>query len=172
MATPATTFHTEDLLQAARDRTGLTDFGDMWFAEPMAQYVAAANAEAQLTPEGFAGQTEVIVKGLASRLRMVEDIRRHPEILDEKVEVAGIILGLPRTGSTVFHRLLASGAGDDRDQAGTRRRILRRFPMKQIGNPAGPPRLCPGDDRRLAPAVRRNWPRSTRSTPTRPTRRS
>ncbi|WP_420383488.1 sulfotransferase family protein [Novosphingobium sp.] len=111
MATPATTFHTEDLLQAARDRTGLTDFGDMWFAEPMAQYVAAANAEAQLTPEGFAGQTEVIVKGLASRLRMVEDIRRHPEILDEKVEVAGIILGLPRTGSTIFHRLLASAPG-------------------------------------------------------------
>jgi LPS sulfotransferase NodH len=41
----------------------------------------------------------------------VEDIRRHPEILDERIEVAGIILGLPRTGSTIFHRLLASSPG-------------------------------------------------------------
>jgi hypothetical protein len=31
--------------------------------------------------------------------------------MDEQVEVAGIILGLPRTGSTIFHRLLASAPG-------------------------------------------------------------
>ncbi|MDE2618598.1 MAG: sulfotransferase [Sphingomonadales bacterium] len=99
------------LLDAARQRTGLSDFGDPWFLEPMDAYVAAANAEGKLTPEGLAGQVEGIVKGLASRLRMVEDIRLHPEILDEKVEVAGIILGLPRTGSTIFHRLLASAPG-------------------------------------------------------------
>lgn len=108
-AAPA--FDRETLLQAARDRTGLSDFGDTWWFEPMDRYIAAANAEGALTPEGFAGQTEAIVKGLASRLRMVEDIRQHPEILDEKVEVAAVILGLPRTGSTIFHRLLASAPG-------------------------------------------------------------
>jgi hypothetical protein len=99
------------LLDMARKRTGLSDFGDLWFLEPMDRYVAAANEEARLTPAGFAGQTEVIVKGLASRLRMIEDIKTHPEILDEQVEVAGLILGLPRTGSTIFHRLLASAPG-------------------------------------------------------------
>jgi LPS sulfotransferase NodH len=31
--------------------------------------------------------------------------------MDEKVDVAGIILGLPRTGSTIFQRLLASAPG-------------------------------------------------------------
>ena len=77
----------------------------------MDRYLAAARVEAQLTPAGIAGQTEVMVKGLVSRLRMIEDIRCHPEILDERVEVAGIILGLPRTGSTIFHRLLASAPG-------------------------------------------------------------
>jgi hypothetical protein len=101
----------EDLLERARQRAGLSDFGDMWFLEPMDHFIAAANSEARLTAAGIAGQTEVIVKGLTSRLRMIEDIRRHPEILAEKVEVAGIILGLPRTGSTVFHRLLASAPG-------------------------------------------------------------
>jgi len=100
-----------DLLTRAQERSGLSDFGDTWFIEPMDRFIEAANSEARLTPAGIAAQTEVIVKGLTSRLRMVEDIRRHPEILDEQVEVAGIILGLPRTGSTVFHRLLASAPG-------------------------------------------------------------
>lgn len=104
-------FDRETLLAAARDRTGLTDFGDTWFFEPMDHYIAAANAEGKLTPAGFGGQTESILKGLASRLRMVDDIKRNPEILDEPVEVAAIILGLPRTGSTIFHRLLASAPG-------------------------------------------------------------
>jgi Sulfotransferase family len=115
MATTATTaaptFDRETLLAAARERTGLSDFGDTWFFEPMDQYIAAANAEGNLTEAGFGGQTESILKGLASRLRMVDDIKRHPEILDETVEVAAIILGLPRTGSTIFHRLLASAPG-------------------------------------------------------------
>lgn len=110
-ATAAQVFDRETLLNAARERTGLSDFGDTWFFEPMDQYITAANAEGKLTEAGFGGQTESIVKGLASRLRMVDDIRRHPEILDEKVEVAAIILGLPRTGSTIFHRLLASAPG-------------------------------------------------------------
>ena len=110
-ATAAPVFDRDTLLAAARDRTGLSDFGDTWFFEPMDRYIAAANAEGKLTPDGFAGQTESIVKGLASRLRMVEDIKRHPGIMDETVEVAAIILGLPRTGSTVFHRLLASAPG-------------------------------------------------------------
>ncbi|SFR90689.1 sulfotransferase family protein [Sphingomonas jatrophae] len=113
MASVATTtdrpaFEREALLQAARDRAGLDDFGDTWFIEPMDAFIASANSEAKLTEAGIAAQTEVIVKGLVSRLRMIEDIKKHPEILDEKVEVAGIILGLPRTGSTIFHRLLAS----------------------------------------------------------------
>ncbi|HMT44179.1 MAG TPA: sulfotransferase [Chakrabartia sp.] len=99
------------LLQQAQDRTGLSDFGDTWFFEPMDRFLEAANAEACLTPEGVAGQVEVIVKGLASRLRMMEDIKRHPDILEETVTVAGLILGLPRTGSTIFHRLLASAPG-------------------------------------------------------------
>ena len=54
----------ETLLALARTRTGLDDFGDLWFLEPMDQYIACANHEARLTPQGVEGQTEVIVKGL------------------------------------------------------------------------------------------------------------
>lgn len=99
------------LLEEARTATGLSDFGDTWFIEPMDAYLRSLNSEGRLTEAGEAGQRMVIVNGLSSRLRMIEDIRRHPEILDETVEVAGIILGLPRTGSTIFHRLLSSAPG-------------------------------------------------------------
>ncbi len=100
-----------DLVRQARNRANLEDLGDTWFFEPMDRFLEALNAEGNITEAGRAATTEVVVKGLTSRLRMVEDIRRHPEILDEKVEVAGIILGLPRTGSTIFQRLLASAPG-------------------------------------------------------------
>jgi len=101
----------DDLLQQARQRAGLSDFGDLWFLEPMDRFVAASNLEGRLTPAGREATTEVIIKGLVSRLRMVVDIKCHPEILEQTVEVAGIILGLPRTGSTIFQRLLASAPG-------------------------------------------------------------
>lgn len=125
----------ETLLNAARERTGLADFGDLWFLEPMDRFIDASNREGRLTPAGHAMQTEVIVKGLASRLRMMDDIRRNPEIRDETVEVAGIILGLPRTGSTIFQRLLASAP----DMTGLRwyeAQNFAPFPGEERGNPA------------------------------------
>jgi len=132
--TAADALDRETLLQLARDRAGLADFGDTWFFEPMDRFIEASNSEGRLTPDGRAGTTEVIVKGLVSRLRMVEDIKRHPEILDEEVEVAGIILGLPRTGSTIFQRLLASAPG----MTGLRwyeAQNFAPFPGEERGNP-------------------------------------
>lgn len=124
----------EALLQQARERAGLTDFGDLWFLEPMDHFIEASNREGRLTPAGREGTVEVIVKGLVSRLRMVEDIKKHPEILDEQVDVAGIILGLPRTGSTIFQRLLASAPG----MTGLRwyeAQNFAPFPGEERGNP-------------------------------------
>ena len=40
------------LLQMARDRAGLSDFGDTWFLEPMDQFLAAANREAAAGGDG------------------------------------------------------------------------------------------------------------------------
>ena len=126
----------ETLLAAARERAGLSDFGDTWFLEPMAHYLEAINREGRLTPGGAAGQAEVIVKGLVSRLRMIDDLRCHPEINDEKVEVAGIILGLPRTGSTIFHRLIAHAPGMTAIRWYEAQNFAP-FPDEEKGNPAG-----------------------------------
>ncbi len=110
-APPLPPLDRDDLLDRACARAGQDDFGDLWFLEPMQHFIDAANAESRSTVAGRASQAETTINGLVNRLRMVEDIKRHPEILDEDVRVAGIILGLPRTGSTLFQRLLASVPG-------------------------------------------------------------
>lgn len=102
---------TDALLDEARHRAGLEDFGSSWFLEPLDVMLDALRTEAKLSEAGIAAHRERILAGLVNRLRTTDAIKRHPEILQEKVDVAGIIVGLPRTGSTMFHRLLTTAPG-------------------------------------------------------------
>ena len=112
MSTTAITSLTEEsLLAEAKKQAGLGDFGDLWFLEPMGKLLDSIAKEAKLSPAGVAGQGARIVHGLVSRLRLQDALKRNPEILDEKVMVAGTIVGLPRTGSTMFHRMLSNAPG-------------------------------------------------------------
>lgn len=100
------------LLRArAVQQTGLSDFGDEWLFENLEALIPALNEEARLTPAGVAGAEAMILRALSNRLAHVHLIRTHPEILEEPVEVAAIVAGLPRTGSTMLHRMLASAPG-------------------------------------------------------------
>jgi Sulfotransferase family len=97
----------ESLLRRACEETGLADFGDMWFLGPLEKLVASVNAEAGLVaPDSSAG---VRIQGaLADRLKLELYFKDHPAALDEKVDLACAIVGLPRTGSTMLHRLLSA----------------------------------------------------------------
>jgi hypothetical protein len=97
-----------DLLDAAIAKTGLAEFGDRWFLEPLTVLVDSLNEEARLTALGLDLTRRRLTALLADRLRLREFQRRHPEVLDEPVVVAAAICGLPRTGSTLLHRLLAA----------------------------------------------------------------
>lgn len=95
------------LLQKAREQTGLSDFGDQWFLVPLNRLVEDVNREAGLvSPESSAGAR--IQSALADRLLLEQYFKVHTEVADEKVELACAIIGLPRTGSTMVHRLLAA----------------------------------------------------------------
>lgn len=99
-----------DLLERAVRDTGLSDFGDMWFLAPLEALVGFVNAEAGLVaPDAGAGAR--IMGALSDRLRLVQYFKDHPDAADEQVELACAIVGLPRTGSTALHRLLASVPG-------------------------------------------------------------
>jgi len=106
-----TIFNRPALLEEACKRNELTDFGDTWFFEPMEALLSSVREEARLSEQGAMVQRERMLTGLGNRLRMIEAIKKHPEIMDEQVIVAGAVLGLPRTGSTMLHRLLATAPG-------------------------------------------------------------
>jgi hypothetical protein len=96
------------LKEEARRRTGLADFGDPAHEEPLRRLLHALDHEAALHEQGRLGQCERIVGLLVNRLRTEEAVRRQPEILEERITAPLVIVGLPRTGTTMLHRMLAS----------------------------------------------------------------
>ncbi|GLY53050.1 sulfotransferase [Lentzea sp. NBRC 102530] len=106
--TVTTALNVPELVERACAKTGLADFGDDWFREPLDVLVHSLNTEAALSPLGFELTKHRLTALLSDRLRLRELQRRHPEVLDVEVRVAAEICGLPRTGSTLLHRLLAA----------------------------------------------------------------
>lgn len=98
----------DTLLGAARDKTGLTDYGDEWFVEPLRVLTTSLEQEARLSELGLILTQQRLTALLSDRLRLRDLQAQHPEILEEEVTLAAEICGLPRTGSTLMHRLLAS----------------------------------------------------------------
>ena len=97
----------ETLMESARIATGLSDFGDDWFLRPLTRLVDDVNREAGLvSPESSAGAR--IQGALADRLQLEQYFKDHPEAAQERIDLACAIIGLPRTGSTMVHRLLAA----------------------------------------------------------------
>jgi hypothetical protein len=96
------------VLAEARERTNLADLGDEGFREPLRRLLASLDREARLHEAGRAAQRGRIVDSLATRLRLQELITRHPEILAERIASPLVVIGLPRTGTTLLQRLLAS----------------------------------------------------------------
>jgi hypothetical protein len=97
----------EHLLYAARRATGLDDFGDADFREPLRRLLEGLESEADLTLLGRIAAHRDLVGLLINRLRLVEDRKQNPEIAAERIVAPIFIVGLPRTGSTALHHLLA-----------------------------------------------------------------
>ena len=100
-------FQSEDLLRTASQRAGLNDFGDLSFFEPLRRLTESLEAEARLTLVGRLAARHDLIRLLANRLRMEEDRKRNPRIAEEQIRRPIIITGLPRTGTTLLHSLLA-----------------------------------------------------------------
>ncbi|CAA0093864.1 Uncharacterised protein [Zhongshania aliphaticivorans] len=108
IAIPDVDLSTANLLAEAMEATGLHDFGDESFREPFDVLLASLNSEANLNRGGRFGQYQRILNILINRLRVEAWIEKHPEILDEEIISPVVIIGLQRTGSTFFHRILAA----------------------------------------------------------------
>lgn len=98
----------DSIVDSARRKTGLTDFGADGHLRALGVLVESINAEARLTATGRLIQRSRLSGALVNRLQIQELLRRHPEIDD--IYLGGIVLvaGLQRTGTTLLQRLLSS----------------------------------------------------------------
>ena len=97
-----------EILDQAKSETGLSDLGEPLFFEGLNRLIDSINNEANLNEIGIQAQPIRIQGLLSNRLRFEEDLKNFPEILDQQIIAPIVIVGLPRTGSTMTHRLLAS----------------------------------------------------------------
>jgi len=120
-------FELEKLEQAAREQTGLSDFGGDDYREPLARLVAALNTEARLNDFGRLRAQMTINAGLCTRLQIVDFLHSHPQVRDEQVVKPVFIVGLPRTGTTALHHMLNQD------------RLNRTLRLWEAQNPIPPP---------------------------------
>ncbi len=95
------------LIQAAIDATGLDDFGEPTWREGMELYAESLNETAQLNEIGLSVAPDGIVGDLSNRLQLVQWRKDHPAVAEQEIVAPIIIVGLPRTGTSILHDLMA-----------------------------------------------------------------
>ncbi len=88
--------------------TGLRDFGPDDYRERLDVYLAALREIDGLHAAGVVNFYGQLLQLLKNRLLFTDLLRRHPEIDDIRTEPPVVIAGLPRTGTTYLHNLLAA----------------------------------------------------------------
>ncbi|MDT5147189.1 MAG: hypothetical protein QOC58_1834 [Mycobacterium sp.] len=88
--------------------TGLHDFGPDDYRERLEVYLAALRDIDGLHPAGVVNFYAQLLQLLKNRLLLTDLVRRHPEIDGVELQPPVVIAGLPRTGTTHLHNLLAA----------------------------------------------------------------
>jgi hypothetical protein len=91
----------------AHQTTGLPDFGDETWREGAGRLVDELNRDARLNDVGAVIAGTEIVDYLSNRLRVVDWVNRHSEIRERDIRPPIVVLGQPRTGTTILFDLLA-----------------------------------------------------------------
>ena len=93
---------------AAAERTGLDDFGGDDYLEGLTVLEESLEVEAAMTDIGRFAIGEIITQALMGRLRAEAGLKARPEAADVAIEQPLVIIGLPRTGTTALHQLMAA----------------------------------------------------------------
>jgi Sulfotransferase family len=97
---------TDELITRACERAGLDNFGGDSWREGLQVLVDSVESTPGVNPGGRDFVYGQFVDALWNRLRIVDYVKQHPEIGRERVERPLVILGLPRTGTTLASHLL------------------------------------------------------------------
>lgn len=98
----------DEILAKAKSATGLSDFGDPSALEALDVLVQATNAEADLSEAGAQRWEGMLINNAMIRLRIIDYLKQHPELLNRPVEKPMFVFGLPRTGTTLTINLLSA----------------------------------------------------------------
>jgi hypothetical protein len=88
--------------------TGLDDFGPDDYRERLDVYLAALHDIDDMHAPGVVNFFGQLSQWLKNRLLLTDVLARHPEIHDIELLPPVVIAGLPRTGTTHLHNLLAA----------------------------------------------------------------
>ena len=94
------------LLRTAQKNTGLDDFGEDDFRQPMSLLLDSLEKEADLSLLGRIIAKADLLRTLENRLGIVALLKQHPEITEQAIERPIFVVGPPRSGTTIFHDLL------------------------------------------------------------------
>jgi Sulfotransferase family len=129
----------QDIIAEARAQTGLTDMGEPDVTDGLTILVDALIREANLSPAGVEMKRAGLIGLVSNRLRIQEQFRLHPEILQEKIRAPIVIVGLPRSGTTKLQKVLTTNPD------------LQWLPLWKVLNPAPLGPIPPGgEDPRIA----------------------
>lgn len=97
----------DKLLQTARKNAGLQDYGEDDFEAPLRMLLDCLEGEAELSVMGRLIARADLLRTLENRLGLVDLLKKHPEISEQPIEKPLFVVGPPRSGTTIFHDLMA-----------------------------------------------------------------
>jgi hypothetical protein len=97
-----------DLVETAKRRSGLINFGEGEFFDALSRLLDSCQDEAQLNLVGRIALKTDVLETLCARLQMERDRQQNPDITHQKIHEPLFIVGLPRSGTSVLHRLLGA----------------------------------------------------------------
>ena len=104
---PRSPIRAVDVIETAKRRSGLDDFGGGDFFEGLSRLIDSCQRESQLNLIGRIVLRADLIRTLCSRLFMQQDREVYPSIARQEIHEPLFIVGLPRSGTTVLHTLLA-----------------------------------------------------------------
>jgi len=127
------------LVDAAVEATGLDDFGAPSWQEGLERFLESLEATARLNDIGVGVVEDGVVNDLSNRLRIEAWRKTHPSVATEPVVQPIIIVGQPRTGTSILHDLMAQ---DPANRAPLSWEIERPVPAPQTASYETDPRIA------------------------------
>ncbi|MEI2653406.1 MAG: sulfotransferase [Microthrixaceae bacterium] len=127
------------LVEAAITATGLDDFGSDSWQEGLDVLLTSLDATADLNEIGVGVAEGGVVTDLSNRLRIEGWRRDHPEVATQRVDRPIIIVGQPRTGTTILFDLMAQ---DRTNRAPLSWEIERPVPAPRTATYGTDPRIA------------------------------